>query len=232
MKIISFLLMFLSAFVIGQSIGAAVDFSPVVTGIVSSGTSTIMYLSGQFHGILAVNYADLDYLRNKPNIPGIKAYVYFAPKADILTWPTLAAAPASLADLGQYAAGNIVMKTGKQFFKIGTVSQKGKADSETQGEAGSQSFVNKLTFQASSLEPAYVGFASKAIYDDLVYIVVDAFTGVKRMMGNEEFETVTKVTATTGDSPTSSKGLTVTAEVPDIAPLLIYQGEIPLSPAV
>ena len=173
-------------------------------------------------------YEGMDWCQGQPVLPGIRGRVYYIPKRDIVAWPTLPTATGEasqhMANLATYD-GNFTLAADKKFLKLDVVDRSSSISSEAQGEQPCITSLNSATFLHPGTAEQATGFARQANSDDLVYIVFDK-TGKARVIGNEMYQTVTKVSQASGSQPTEKAGTTIAVEVTDVCPSPFYPGTI------
>lgn len=171
-------------------------------------------------------YANMPWCPGSPVLPGIRGKVLFIAKRDIIKWPTLTAKDeaTSMAELVTYK-GNFVLAADKKWNIIDIVDAKSSVSSEAQGEQPCITNLNKGTFMYPGSNEDATGFAAQANADDLVYIYFMK-EGKARVIGNEKWQTSTKVSQATGSGPTDEAGTTIETECTDLCPCPFYPGEI------
>lgn len=159
-------------------------------------------------------------------LPGIKAAVYFIPKRDIVTWPTLPALgdAENMAALATYS-GNFVLASDKKWLTIQSLSTKSSVTTETQGEYPSVTALNKITLKHPGTDEEAAGFCRQAMADDLVFLVQQR-NGKFRVIGSEQFESTTKPSQALGEGNTGEAGTTLEVEATDVCPAPFYPGNI------
>lgn len=173
-------------------------------------------------------YEGLDWCQGEPVLPGIRGAVYYLPKKDIVSWPTL---PKATGDPGQHMAnlatynGNFTLAADVVWRKIDVVDKQSNISSEAQGDQPCITSLNKGTFLYPGTKEQATGFARQANSDDLVFIIFEK-DGKARVLGNEMFQTTTKVSQQSGSQPTDSAGTTIEVEVTDLCPCPFYPGNI------
>ena len=172
-------------------------------------------------------YANLPKPGTNANASGIKVKVYYCPKSDILTFPKVSAIPLTLDETVKISE-DFVMVTGKKFFELHSTQGKGKVEFESIGEAPHQVITNKGTFSFPDINDAAKAFAKAALNDDIVYVVqlLHQTETCYVLLGNEDYETETKIKGTSGDKPGSAKGLDFTVTATDYTPLPTYAGAL------
>lgn len=82
----------------------------------------------------AALYGSLPYCKGKPILPGIRSRLYFIPKRDIVKWPSLPeVAETNMAELATYE-GDFTLAADKKWQYIDLIDNKGKIESESQGD--------------------------------------------------------------------------------------------------
>lgn len=153
---------------------------------------------------------------------------YWARKAEIDNFPGLKASPASASE-EITLDGTFTMLESAYFQTLYTTDDGyAKVGSEVQGERDNQTKLIKAQFYVPGTTDANLAFAKLADYDDLVFILIER-DGTRRVIGNEEFQTDTKVKDDTGEGVTGKKGIFVEIEVVSLTPAPKYTGAIPLS---
>lgn len=168
----------------------------------------------------------LDWCDGQTNTPGIRSKIYVTSKQNIVKWPTLAN-PETETDPVKLATyqGNFTLAAGKYWEKIDLLSDKSPITSETQGDKPSVTTLNKATFFHPGATEKATAYARKANNADYVYLI-QTRAGDWRLIGNESYQTKTKVSQKLGDTATSEMGTTIEVEVTDIMPAPFYTGEI------
>ncbi len=164
------------------------------------------------------------------NDAGLKRTIYFALAADVETWPTLPGSPATYEDLVLHD-GAFAMKTGKQFFSFEAQVRKSGLDTESAGERGSKSAVNRLEVMRSNISASVVGFLETHKNDEMVFIV-EELNGDLRVIGDDDLPaTIEDFKITGGKDVSDERSVSFTAEsVGRVA--RYYTGQaIPLTPA-
>lgn len=169
-------------------------------------------------------YDSQDWCQGRPILPGIKQRVYFIPKRDIVKFPKLPEKPATSAAQVTYE-GSFTLAADAHWKHIDLLVSKSPVSSEQQGNAGSVTSLNKATLLHPGIEEAATAFAMNANNDDLVYLV-QTKNGKWRVLGNDMYQTSTKVAQNLGADVTDEVGTTIEVEVTDICPAPFYTGEI------
>ena len=169
-------------------------------------------------------YEDIEKCPGQKKLPGIRDYVYAASKRDILTYPTIADAPATLAKAVQ-TSGDFTLAADKYFYKLGIVKDNGKIEVENQGTDGCKTFSNKVTFAIPGTEEDASGFIDQANNDELI-ILVPQRNGKFRIIGSEDFSPELSLKQDTGAAATDANTTTVEATATDLHPAPFYTGKI------
>lgn len=127
---------------------------------------------------MAIEFEDIN--KNLPegqNMGGLPQIVYFAPYADVLTWPERPAltgenAATTLEKMGELI-GDLKMKQGKKMYSFYITDDEGKLDFEGVGEKDGKSFVAKLRLYNPGLQSKILGFLNLTKNDNLVFIAPD-----------------------------------------------------------
>lgn len=174
---------------------------------------------------------DLDFKIGSVNPSGIGETIFAVRKRFITGWPAVADDPdaesvKSSKDLSELV-GDFTLVEGKNFIRIYSTQGKGKISFEPVGETDCKMFNNKGEFKFPDLTPEAIGFSKHSVNDDFIFIVKSA--GRFHLIGSKDYRTVTAVSGDTGDTPGSTKGLTISVECPDVTPLPVYKGKIVLA---
>ena len=173
----------------------------------------------------AALYSSLGFCKGKPLLPGIRTRVYYIPKSDIVKFPTLPdKATENMASLATYT-GSFELEAEKKWKYIDLIDNKGKIESESQGDFPARTFINKITLVHPETDEEATGFARQANADDFVYLV-QMRNGKYRVLGNEAFRTDTKPKQDSGEGVSGDFGTTIEIEVTDVCPAPYYTGEI------
>lgn len=173
----------------------------------------------------AALYSSLPYCKGKPLLPGIRSRVYFTPKRDIVKWPALPdAAESAMAELATYE-GDFTLASDAYWGYIDIIDNKGKIESESQGDLPARTFLNKTSIVHPETDEEATGFARQANADDFVYLI-QVRNGKFRVIGSESFPTDTKPKQDSGEGVTGDFGTTLDIECTDICPAPYYKGRI------
>lgn len=169
----------------------------------------------------------LEWCEGEVNLPGLRPRVYFAPKRDIVQWPTL---PNVLADgdsIGKIATylGDFKLVADSTWKYLDILVDKSPATAATQGNKPSKTFLNQATLVVPKTDAEAAGLSRVAINSDYVYLVQQK-DGKFRVLGNEMYQTNTDVELNLGGEATEDMGTTLTIQVTDIVPNPFYEGQI------
>jgi len=167
------------------------------------------------------------------NTAGMFQKFYAARESDIKTWPTEPAAPATPGAKLIYTTP-FIMETGKKFIVIEVELGNAEIKFSPIGGRGGKCYKHSLEVFIPSLDPEVLGFQTETKNDNLVLIGRDR-TGRLRIIGSKLLPAVLE----SGDGGTSKKaeddpgaGSTVVWSTEGEHPPMIYDAEIPLTPAV
>ena len=151
--------------------------------------------------------------------------MYYIPKSDIFKFPLLPdKATENMASLATYT-GSFELEAEKKWKYIDLIDNKGKIESESQGDFPARTFVNKISLVHPETDEEATGFARQANADDFIYLV-QTRNGKFRVLGNESFRTDTKPKQDSGEGVSGDFGTTIDIEVTDVCPAPYYTGEI------
>ena len=157
--------------------------------------------------------------------PGIRYLIHYIPKRDIVKWPALPTSDsADPTKLAMYV-GNFELAVGKKWQSIRIDQKKSEPVSDPQGEPQFSTYLDKATFVHPGTAEEAAAFARQAANDDYVYLFAQ-IDGKYRVVGNEAYETTTKVSTKLGQVGGSEKGTTIEASCTSECPLPFYSGEI------
>lgn len=166
----------------------------------------------------------LEWCQGKAVLPGIKRRLFYISKSKIVSWPML---PKD--EFGNYTRaeyqGKFTLVADAKWLYIDVLPDKSQVTSDAQGEAPSQTQLNKLT----AVHPGTDANASSAaIYmnnNDNVYIF-ETMDGKYRVIGSEMYETKSTVSQDLGQGATGTASTTINVEATDVVPAPFYSGEI------
>ena len=165
----------------------------------------------------------LDWCDGVPQYPGIRRRIYSCNKNLIAKWPTLPrdnyGRPTSAKYVGDF---ELVADAKWQYVDINP--DKSKLTSEPQGEAPSQTQLNKLELLHNGVDDEATLAAGYLNNSDSEYIVED-MAGNFRVVGNEKWPTKTTTSQDNGQG-TSPAGTTINVEVTDELAAPFYEGVV------
>lgn len=170
-------------------------------------------------------YASLKHCKGKTLLPGLRTRLYFLPKAHIVSWPTLPATATTDTSVLAIYSGSFTLAADKKWMYIDLIDNKGKIESESQGDKPARTFLNKLAVVHPETDELAASFCRQANADDFVYLVQNR-EGKFRVLGNEMFETDTKPKQDSGEGVSGDFGTTIEIEVTDLCPAPYYRGVI------
>ena len=166
----------------------------------------------------------LNWCEGKPILPGIRRKLYYTSKSNIAKWPTLPTDAAGRPTSAVYV-GSFVLVADATWKVIDILSEKSQVTSEAQGEAPSQTQLNKLTAVHPDIGPEASAACAYLNNSDNVFIMQD-MTGRYRVVGADLYNTKTTVAQDLGQGATGTASTTITAEAPDVVAAPFYEGEI------
>ena len=166
----------------------------------------------------------LNWCEGKPILPGIRRKLYYTSKSNIAKWPTLPTDAAGRPTSAVYV-GSFVLVADATWKVIDVLSEKSQLTSEAQGEAPSQTQLNKLTAVHPDIGPEATAACAYLNNSDNVFIMQD-MTGRYRVVGADLYNTKTTVAQDLGQGATGTASTTITAEAPDVVAAPFYEGEI------
>lgn len=169
----------------------------------------------------------LDWCSGQLTSPGIRLRVYYIPKRDIVLWPKLPAPDsAEAAALAIYTGSfKLAAEPATKWKFIRIDQKKSNPVSDPQGEPPFATYLDKGTFVHPGTGEQAAAFARQACNDDYVYLF-EQIDGKFRVIGNEAYETATKVSTNLGQVGGTDKGTTIEASCTSECPLPFYTGEI------
>ena len=166
----------------------------------------------------------LGWCQGMPVLPGIRRRLYYTSKQNIVQWPNY-----STDNGGRYSfatvTGNFALKADTYWYYIDILAEKSTLTSDPQGEAPSQTQLNKLTAVHPGVGPEASAVACYLNNSDNVFLVQD-MSGYWRIVGSRFYETKTTVTQDNGQGATGTASTTINVEATDVCPSPFYQGSI------
>ena len=165
----------------------------------------------------------LEWCDGMPQYPGIRRRAYFCAKNLIATYPTLTRDAMGRPTSSVYN-GNFELVEGAKFQFIDINPDKSQLTSEPQGEAPSQTQLNKLVLMHNGVDAEATEAAGYLNNSDNVFIVED-MAGNFRVVGNDKWPTKTTVNQDNGQG-TNPAGTTINVEVTDELAAPFYEGKL------
>lgn len=166
----------------------------------------------------------LTWCEGRPVLPGIRRRLYYTAKSNITKWPTL-----STDEFGRptsaVLSGSFEMAADKVFKHIDVLVDKSGLTSEAQGEAPSQTQLNKLVAVHPAVDEAATMAAAYLNNSDVVCIIQD-MDGKYRVLGNEKWQGKATVAQDNGQGATGTASTTINIEHTDLIPAPFYEGSI------
>lgn len=165
----------------------------------------------------------LEWCDGMPQYPGIRRRAYFCNKNLIATYPTLPRDAMGRPTAGVYS-GNFELVSGAYWQHIDINPDKSQLTSEPQGEAPSQTQLNKLVLMHNGVDEEATAAAGFLNNSDTIFVVED-MAGNFRVVGNDKWPTKTTVNQDNGQGTTPA-GTTINVEVTDELAAPFYEGSL------
>jgi len=163
----------------------------------------------------------LDWCEGMPQYPGIRRRVYFCNKSLIVEWPEL-----ERDDFGRVASallrGNFELAEGAFWQYLDINIDKSTVTSEPQGEAPSQTQLNKATFVHNGIDDQATAVAGLLSNADNVFVYEDT-QGHFRVIGNNRWHTRTTTNQDQGQG-TNPANTVINVEATDMIAPPYYNG--------
>ena len=167
----------------------------------------------------------LTWCEGKPVLPGIRRRIYFTSKSNVVKWPKLKV-DKNGRPTSAILEGSFELAADKCFHHIDVLVDKSGLTSEAQGEAPSQTQLNKITAYHPSVDEQATMASAYFNNNDIVSLVQD-MDGKWRVIGNEKWQSKATVAQDNGQGPTGAAGTTVNIEHTDLIASPFYVGTIP-----
>lgn len=159
-----------------------------------------------------------------PSYPGVKRRLYFISKSQIVGWPTL-----TKGQHGHYTTttytGNFTLAAEAKWKSLDVDTNKSQLTSEAQGEAPSQTQLNKLVAVHPGTGPEASAAALYFNNNDTVFLVPD-MNGNYRVVGSDKWQGKCTVAQDSGQGTTGATSTTINVEATDVCPAPFYTGKI------
>lgn len=165
----------------------------------------------------------LEWCFGAPQYPGIRRRIYFCNKSLIAQYPTLPRDAMGRPTSSVYE-GDFELVEGAKFQFMDINADKSQLTSEPQGEAPSQTQLNKLVAVHPGVDEDATAAAGYLNNSDTVYVVED-MAGNFRVVGNDKWPTKTTVNQDNGQG-TNPASTTVNVEVTDELAAPFYEGKL------
>lgn len=165
----------------------------------------------------------LEWCDGMPQYPGIRRRAYFCNKNLIATYPTLTRDAMGRPTTGVYS-GKFELVEGAKWQYIDINPDKSQLTSEPQGEAPSQTQLNKLVLMHNGVDEEATAAAGFLNNSDTIYVVED-MAGNFRVVGNDKWPTKTTINQDNGQGTTPA-GTTINVEVTDELAAPFYTGSL------
>lgn len=166
----------------------------------------------------------LAWCQGTPELPGIKRRLFYTSKNNIAAWPTLPHDEKGRVTSAIYN-GSFVLVADAYWYYIDILPDKSQLTSDAQGEAPSQTQLNKLTAVHPGVGPEATAAAAYINNNDNVYIVED-MKGRFRVIGSDKWDTKSTVAQDNGQGATGTTSTTISVEATDEVPAPFYEGTI------
>lgn len=167
----------------------------------------------------------LIWCEGKPVYPGIRRRLYYTAKSNITKWPTL-----PVDEFGRPTSsvlqGSFEMAADKVFYCIDVLAEKSGITSEPQGEAPSQTQLNKLVAVHPGVDDK-ASMASAYFNNSDIVVLIQDMNGKYRMLGNEKWQGKATVNQDLGQGSSGNANTTINVEHTDLIPAPFYEGIIP-----
>jgi hypothetical protein len=172
-------------------------------------------------------------------VSGFADVVYYALHSDFETIndpkkmcdPTPGNVAANFAELATIETAH-VLKTGKCFFKIETVTETGNIKSPQIGEPGRGLFQNDYGLEIGGSEAEVLGFCRWVKNQKLVILVEEFGTGNVRQLGSSKFPARAKAEHNVEGAAEAKNSALINFTDKNFGPAPIYKGAIQLTPQV
>lgn len=166
----------------------------------------------------------LAWCQGRAVLPGIKRRLFYISKSRIVSWPQLPKDSNGNCTSPVYQS-NFTLAADETWRFIDVLPDKSQVTSDAQGEAPSQTQLNKLTAVHPGTDANATAAALYMNNNDNVYII-ETMDGKFRVIGSEMYETKSTVTQDLGQGATGTASTTINVEATDVVPAPFYEGEI------
>lgn len=166
----------------------------------------------------------LDWCMGTPELPGIMSKIFYISKNKVVKWPKKVRS-----SNGQVSSavleGSFVLAADAVWHFITILPDKSQLTSDAQGEAPSQTQLNKLVAVHPGVGADATAASAYLNNSDSVFIVQD-MKGNYRVLGCDLWTTKCTVAQDNGQGPTGTTSTTITIEAPDEIASPFYVGQI------
>lgn len=169
----------------------------------------------------------LNYCEGTPVYAGIRRKIFYTSKRNLVTLPSYSFKSDSDTIPGSpVLTGEFTLKEGAYFHEIDVIADKCTATSEAQGEAPSQTSLDKINAVHPGVGPEASMAAAYFHNSDNVYVFQD-IAGYFRVVGIEDaWPTKATVSMDFGQGPSGTASTTIAIEGTNRIPFPVYTGQI------
>ena len=167
----------------------------------------------------------LDWCQGVPELPGIKAKVYYINSQAVLGYPSLPRDEQGRAT-GSTLTGNFVLAEGAKFKHIDHLPSKAQVQTETQGEIPSQTIKTTLTIVHPGVGSAASDIVPSLLNQDNIFLVEDMKGKIRVVYSPIYHDSVATVAQDLGQGATGTTGTTIVITASDEVSLPTYTGKI------
>lgn len=166
----------------------------------------------------------LDWCMGTPELPGIQRKLYYISKSMVVQWPQLPRDENGRVT-GTELTGNFTLQADAKFHHIIILPEKSQLTSDAQGEAPSQTQLNKLVAVHPSVGKEATDASAYMNNEDNVFVVQD-MKGKWRVVGSPKWTTKTTITQDNGQGATGTTATTINVEATDEVASPFYTGTL------
>ncbi|MBN2747347.1 MAG: hypothetical protein JXR34_11535, partial [Bacteroidales bacterium] len=193
----------------------------------------LSFSSFAIKGVAFFNWADLSHDDGEENMGGLQVNAFYAPVSHFVNIPTLYENPATAAEevTLDSSVNGFTFDVGKMFLKLYLTLETGEIIDEPQGELDGQSFKHIANCFYPGSKAEALSFMKAVNNSNMIFVFSEA-NGQMRTIGSEAFPARVKASATTGKAIADRKGISLEIFSYGYTPAPIYDGPIPLTPAI
>lgn len=170
-------------------------------------------------------YEDLEFCEGQKSAPGIRSFLYYIEKRNILQWPKPQGSAATELDDVAVIKENFTLAASATWKKMEVIPNDGSYKTESQGSYGAKTFKNTITINIPGTKQRATGFIAQANNDSLVFLSVDR-NGQARLFGDEGYDVELSLGQDSGKTSTDTAQTSVEASVDSEFPMPFYEGDI------